>query len=272
MGLLRVFVSSWLLLLASAAAIGCGTRGDVSASQPLPAADAPTLSFYRNPSPVAPFTVRDIDGRPLSSADWRGKVVFINFWATWCGPCRAEIPALVALQEKHRDRLFILGISEDEGPLDVVKQFAAAQQMNYPIVMLTPELAQLFPGVGAIPTTFVLDRQSRLVQKHVGLFPPERLELETRALAGLPVNARIEEVDRTQKANLENSAQATTIPGVDLATLPPAKRAKALQQLNSEACTCGCDFTIAKCRIDDPGCGVSLPKARQIVQSIIDGR
>src|SRR5438093_7138853 len=160
--LLRVFVRSWLLVLATAAAIGCGTRGDVSASEALATADAPTLSFYRNPSPVAPFTVRDIDGRPLSSADWRGKVVFINFWATWCGPCRAEIPALVALQEKYRDRLFILGISEDEGPLDVVKQFAAAQKMNYPIVMLTPELAQLFPGVGAIPTTFVPDRQSRL--------------------------------------------------------------------------------------------------------------
>src|SRR5206468_2036397 len=75
MGLLRVFVSSWLLLLASAAAIGCGTRGDVSASQPPPAADTPTLSFYRNPSPVAPFTVRDIDGRHLSSADWRGQGV-----------------------------------------------------------------------------------------------------------------------------------------------------------------------------------------------------
>jgi thiol-disulfide isomerase/thioredoxin len=253
-------------------AVGCGPRGDVSASAEPPTADAPTLAFYRNPTTVAPFTVRDIDGRHLSSADWRGKVVFVNFWATWCGPCRAEIPALVALQEKYRDRLFILGVSEDEGPLDVVKQFAAAQKMNYPIVMLTPELAQLFPGVSAIPTTFVLDRESRLVQKHIGLFPPDRLELETRALAGLPVNARIEEVDRAQKANLENSAQATNIPGVDLAKLSPAQRAKALQQLNSEACTCGCDFTIAKCRIDDPGCGVSLPKARQIVAAIASSR
>jgi thiol-disulfide isomerase/thioredoxin len=266
--LLRVFVS-WWLFLALVASVACERARASRAEEAPPPGDGITLAFYRNPATIAPFDVRDIDGRQLSSADWRGKVVYINFWATWCGPCRAEIPALVALQDKYRDRLIVIGVSEDEGPLDVVKQFAAAQKMNYPIVMLTPELAQLFAGVGAIPTTFVLDRESRLVQKHVGLFPPERLELETRALAGLPVNARIEEVDRTQKANLENSAQATNIPGVDLAKLSPEKRAKALQQLNSEACTCGCDFTIAKCRIDDPGCGVSLPKARQIVDNIV---
>src|SRR5439155_6615184 len=161
---------------------------------------------------------------------------------------------------------------EDEGPLDAVKQFAAAQKMNYPIALLTPELAQLFPGVGAIPTTFVLDRESRLVQKHVGLFPPDRLELETRALAGLPVNARIEEIDRVQAAKLENAAQATTIPGVDLAKLPADRRAQALHRLNSEACTCGCDFTIAKCRIDDPTCGVRLPVPRVIAQEVTEAR
>jgi thiol-disulfide isomerase/thioredoxin len=261
-----------LLCFAACAAIGCGPRGDVRASEAPPAGDAPTLSFYRNPTPVPPFTVHDIDGRTLSSADWRGKVVFINFWATWCGPCRAEIPALVALHEKYQDHLVIIGVSEDEGPLEGVRQFAAAHRMNYPIVMLTPDIQNVFPGIGAIPTTFVLDRESRVVQKHVGLFPPDHLELETRALAGLPVNARIEEIDRARPAKLENAAQATNIPGVDLAKLSPEKRAKALQQLNTEACTCGCDFTIAKCRIDDPGCGVSLPKAREIVKSIIESR
>ena len=205
------------------------------------------------------------------SADWRGKVVIVNFWATWCGPCRAEIPALVALQAKYHDRLFVLGISEDDGPIEMVKQFAAAQHINYPVVLLTPELERLFPGVGAIPTSFVLDRESRVVQKHVGLFPPDLLELETRSLGGLAVNARVEEVDRAQPAKLENAAQATTIPGVDLAKLSPERRAQALQRLNTEACTCGCDFTVAKCRIDDPTCGVSLPVARRIVQEIATG-
>src|SRR5262249_14829797 len=170
------------------------------------------------------------------------------------------------------DRLLIVGVSEDDGPRDAVKRFAAEQQMNYPIVMLTPEIERLFPGISAIPTSFVLDRDGRVVQKHVGLFPADLLELETRSLAGLPVNAKIEEVDRMQAANLPNDAQATTIPGVDLAKLPRERRAQALQRLNSEACTCACDFTLAKCRIADPTCGVSLQKARAIVQSIVDSR
>ena len=84
------------------------------------------------------------------------------------------------------------------------------------------------------------------------------------------MNARVEEVERVQAAKLENNAQATTIPGVDLAKLPPDRRAQALQRLNSEACSCGCDLTVAKCRIDDPTCGVSLPRARQIIQSIVE--
>jgi len=269
-------VPSWLrwflIVAASACAIACTRGADSDANEAPRIGGSTTLRFFRHPAQVPQFTVHDLDGRSLSSTDWRGKVVLINFWATWCGPCRAEIPALVALQERYRDRLFILGVSEDEGPPDGVRRFAAGLKINYPVVMLTPELERLFPGVGAIPTTFVIDREGRLVQKHVGLFPPDRLELETRSLAGLAVDARVEEVDRVQPAKLENAAQATTIPGVDLAKLPADRRAQALQRLNSEACTCGCDFTIAKCRIDDPTCGVSLPKAREIVAAIADSR
>jgi hypothetical protein len=95
-------------------------------------------------------------------------------------------------------------------------------------------------------------------------------EFETRHLAGLPANVSIEEVDQSQglKLNLENGAQAMTIPGIDLASLPLAKRTEALQKLNAQPCTCGCDLTVARCRVDDPTCGVSLPLARQIVKQI----
>ena len=136
--------------------------------------------------------------------------------------------------------------------------------------MTTPELEKAFPGVGALPTSFILDRQSRVVQKHVGMLTARTTEYETRALAGLPVNASIEEVDQSQglKLDLGNGAQAMTIPGIDLASLPAARRTEALQKLNSQPCTCGCDLTLAKCRVDDPTCGVSLPLARQIVQQI----
>jgi thiol-disulfide isomerase/thioredoxin len=229
-----------------------------------------TLRFFRDPKPAPVFRVRDLDGREISPASLRGKVVIVNFWATWCGPCRAEIPDLVALQEKYKDTLQVIGISEDEAGADVVKRFAAEHHVNYPVAMTTPEIEKLYPGISALPTSFILDRESRVVQKHVGMLTARTTEYEARHLAGLPVNASIEEIDQSQglKLNLENGAQAMTIPGIDLASLPLAKRTEALQKLNSQPCTCGCDLTLARCRVDDPTCGVSLPLARQIVKQI----
>ena len=171
----------FLIVAASACAIACARGVDSNQNEAPRDGWNTTLRFFRNPAQVPQFTVHDLDGRSLSSTDWRGKVVLINFWATWCGPCRAEIPALVALQERYRDRLFVLGVSEDEGPPDGVKRFATGLKINYPLAMLTPELERLFPGVGAIPTTFVLDRQSRLVQKHVGQATLEILHIQPKA-------------------------------------------------------------------------------------------
>ncbi|HJZ77242.1 MAG TPA: TlpA disulfide reductase family protein [Vicinamibacterales bacterium] len=251
-----------------------GARGDAQAAAVAPPADEAvsgekvTLRFFRNPAVAPAFEARDLDGRPVSTASLRGKVVLLNFWATWCPPCRAEIPDLIALQDKYRDQLQIIGISEDEGGAELVKRFVDAHHMNYPVVMASPDLEKKYPGIGALPTSFVIDRQSRLVQKHVGMLTARTTEYETRHLAGLPVNVAIEEVDQTQGLKLENGAQLLTIPGVDLAKLPPAKRAEALEKLNSQPCTCGCDLTVAKCRVDDPSCGVSLPLARQIVAQI----
>jgi thiol-disulfide isomerase/thioredoxin len=238
------------------------------------AGEPATLRFFRNPAAVPAFIARDLDGREVSTASWRGKVILINFWATWCGPCRAEIPDLVALQEKYRDRLQVIGISQDEASPEVVKRFASEYHVNYPVIMTTPEIEKMFPGIGALPTTFIVDRESRVVQKHVGMLRAATTEQETRALAGLPVDASIEEVDQTQglKLALDNGAQAITIPGVDLSTLPVAKRIEALQKLNGQPCTCGCDLTVAKCRVDDPTCGISLPIARQIVKQIAETR
>ncbi|MBI3494103.1 MAG: TlpA family protein disulfide reductase, partial [Acidobacteria bacterium] len=197
--------------------------------------DKVTLRFFRHPATVASFTARDLDGREVSPASWRGKVIIVNFWATWCPPCRAEIPDLIALQEKYRDRLQIIGVSEDEESPEMVKRFAADHKMNYPIVMTTPELEKRFPGVGALPTSFIIDRESRVVQKHVGMLTARTTEQETRALAGLPVNASIEEVDQMQGLKLGDGAQVMNIPGVDLATLSPAKRIEALQKLNAQS-------------------------------------
>ena len=89
-----------------------------------------TLRFFSDPKPLQAFTMLDLDGRQISTSDWRGKVVLVNFWATWCPPCRAEIPDLVALQEKYREQLRIIGVSEDEGSPEAVRQFASEFKIN----------------------------------------------------------------------------------------------------------------------------------------------
>jgi len=262
-----------VIVLGAAALIYVATRYSQDAQPSVAAAppgDHVSVRLYRNPATVADFTVRDLDGRTISSASLRGKVTVINFWATWCGPCRAEIPDLVALQEKYQDSLQIVGISQDEAPAEVVKKFAVDRNVNYPIAMMTADLEQRFPGIVALPTSYILDRDGRIVQKHVGMLTAAMTEAEVRVLAKLPVNATVELVDQTQGLKLENGAQAMTIPGIDLTKLPLARRTDALQKLNSEPCTCGCDLTVARCRVDDPQCSVSLPLARKIVQQIAE--
>ena len=232
----------------------------------------PTLALLKEPMDVAPFTVTDLDGKTISMADLRGKVVLVNFWATWCPPCRAEIPDLVKLQEKYRDKLVILGISEDEdaSPQEV-KAFGAEQKMNYPIVMLTPELSKIFKGVSALPTTFVIDPEGKIRQRHIGMLRSETTELETKYLSGMMQNVKVDLVEDETKALLANAAQAKEIPGVDLTRMTPALRTAAIKAMNSENCTCGCELTLAACRINDPTCSVSLPLAQKLAERIAKG-
>src|SRR5690348_445701 len=116
-------IAATLILMACLAA--CDSRGvDPAAGSNGPSDgtdESVVVQLLRNPTPVEPFTLTDLDGRTLSSADWKGKVVLVNFWATWCPPCLAEIPDLIALQNKYRDRLVVVGISEDEIAPEMVK-------------------------------------------------------------------------------------------------------------------------------------------------------
>lgn len=234
-----------------------------------PAADATIVALLKEPAMVDDFTVTDVTtGQTITAASLRGKVVLVNFWATWCPPCRAEIPDLIKLQEKYGDKLVVLGISEDEAPVEDVKKFMAEQKMNYPVAMTTTELSTVFKGVAALPTTFVIDPEGRIQQRHIGMLNAQTTELETQLLSGMKVNARIERVDDPTQVLLQNAAQAKEIPGVDLASMTPDARTEALKALNTDNCTCGCGLTLAACRINDPTCGVSLPLAQQLAKKI----
>jgi cytochrome c biogenesis protein CcmG/thiol:disulfide interchange protein DsbE len=226
------------------------------------------VRFSDKPVALPAFRLVDLEGRTHSNETLAGKVVLLNFWATWCTPCREEIPMLSALQDRYRDRLVILGLSIDERPADEVKAFAATLGVTYPVVMSTREFEGEFGGINAVPSTFVVDPAGRIVQRHLGLLQGPRTEHEVRALAGLPTDADVQRVQDSGQVLLANAAYATTIPGLDLQPLTAAAREETRRRLNTETCTCGCGLTVAQCRINDPACEISLPVARKILDDV----
>ena len=232
---------------------------------------AATIRFAKNPAPAPAFLTHDLDGRVVSPAAWKGKVTLLTFWATWCPPCRAEIPELIALQKQYPDKLQVIGVSVDEAPAEDVKKFVKRAGINYTVVMVTPDIIRGYGGVPALPTSFVLDTEARVVQKHVGLYPADVFDGEIRALLGMPVDATIETFEDTGQIFLKNAANATELPGVDLSGLTPKQKQAALKRMNSEYCKCGCNLTLAQCRINDTQCHMSLDLANEIVKGIAGG-
>lgn len=122
-------------------------------------------------SSVAPeFELSTTDGGKLKLSDYKGKVVILDFWATWCGPCRRGIPDLVDLKNTYKDKIEIIGITVDQGnTIDKVIPFMQQYKINYPVVYANNEIIKNYGGIEAIPTSFVIDKEGKIVSKHVGL-------------------------------------------------------------------------------------------------------
>ena len=127
---------------------------------------------------LTPFSATALDGADVSSASWAGRVVVVNFWATWCAPCRREIPALADLQARYGDRVLVLGVLQDSVSDDLARQFAAGVRVNYPIVRATWEIERAFPAVAALPMTFLIDAERRVVAVHAGEIDPAIFEAQ----------------------------------------------------------------------------------------------
>ncbi len=129
------------------------------------------------------FTMKDVDGNQVSLASYKGKVVLLNFWATWCGPCKAEIPGFVRLQEKYRDQLVIVGYSVDD-TAEKAKAYAAEYKMNYPILLGEgrEDVQDAYGPIWGIPASFLISKDGKVCRKHMGIAPEAVFEKEIVAL------------------------------------------------------------------------------------------
>lgn len=129
------------------------------------------------------FTLSDADGKPIRLSAYKGKVVLLDFWATWCGGCKVEIPWYMDFQQTYRDRgLVVLGVSLDEDGWKVVRPFIAAKKINYPVMIGNPKVAALYGAAEALPVTLLIDKSGRIASKHVGLGKREEFQSEIEAL------------------------------------------------------------------------------------------
>lgn len=116
------------------------------------------------------FTLKDAEGKAVKLSDYKGKVVLLNFWATWCGPCKVEIPWFMDFEQQYKDRGFaVLGVSMDDDGWDAVKPYITARKINYRVLLGNDTVGGLYGGVDSLPTTFMIDRGGRVAAVHIGL-------------------------------------------------------------------------------------------------------
>jgi peroxiredoxin len=154
---------------------GCATQQESKA--------APKDTKGRKPAPA--FTLKDADGRNVSLSDYSGKVVLLNFWATWCGPCKIEIPWFADFEQRYKDRGFaVLGVSMDDEGWEIVKPYLAKSKVNYRILLGNDKVAADYGGVDSLPTTFIIDKSGQITSTHVGLVSKSEYENEIVQLLG----------------------------------------------------------------------------------------
>ena len=185
--------STWLAMGAVAVALGliwlAPGIGDVHVGEV--ASDGTILEYPGEPDDVnatgkpAPlhFTLKDMNGADVQLASFKGKVILVNFWATWCGPCKAEIPSLVELQAEYRDDLVILGVSVDD-PVEKMRPYAAQYKINYPLLVGNgrEDVQDAFGPLFGVPVSVIVGRDGKIAKKHSGIATKGQIEREIKAL------------------------------------------------------------------------------------------
>ena len=129
------------------------------------------------------FRLEDQSGTQVTNLEIEGKVVLLNSWATWCGPCRTEMPWFVEFQDRYRDSGFtVLAVSVDQEGWEVVRPFIEEQGLNFPVFVGDRDFGEAFGGVNVLPTTFIVDRTGKITARHRGLIDKSEYEKEIEAL------------------------------------------------------------------------------------------
>ncbi len=140
----------------------------------------PLLAFGQS---APTWELKSVDGKTVKSSEFKDKVLILDFWATWCPPCVKEIPGFIELQKEYGDKgLVVIGVSLDQDGPGVVRKFMDKMNVNYPIVMGDDKIVEDFGGIEGIPTTFIIDKSGKIVNKHVGYVEKSVFEDEIKPL------------------------------------------------------------------------------------------
>lgn len=154
-------------------AAGCGVMPESKKPEAKSKQEQKPAPFDLNAAvgkPTPAFTLKDADGQVVRAADYKGKVVLLDFWATWCGPCKVEIPWFIEFERQFKDQGFaVVGVSMDEDGWNAIKPYVQNMKMNYRILLGNDDVSTAYGGLDALPTTLLIDRQGKIASVHEGV-------------------------------------------------------------------------------------------------------